>query len=327
MEIKNILVTGGSGKIGKSLLPELVAAGYSVRAIQYETPITLDGVEVMQGDVGDPELAPKAIEDMDAVVHLANTKECKERFMRTNVAGTYYLLDACKEKGNVKQFIQAGSDARVGIYFYPRPIPIDETFPHAGYPGYYPFSKVLEETMCEQYRIQYGLPITVLRFSWVWVEDDVLAHATLREPNFGIPVWRELAQTPEQKEFFEKDIDAAAVMTHPDGKPGMRHVVGIKDVVQSVLLAIGNQASIGHAFAIVAPSAFTYDVMAKYISEKLDIPTVEFVNPEYHDFEHCLAKSRSILGYNPQYDIFKIVDDAIAFRKSGKQRTPLKYPG
>ena len=29
--------------------------------------------------------------------------------------------------------------------------------------------------MYDQYRIQYGLPITVLRYSWVWDEDDVLA--------------------------------------------------------------------------------------------------------------------------------------------------------
>jgi len=327
MQIRNILMTGASGKIGKNVLPELLAAGYCVRAIQYETPITVDGVEVMQGDLGDPALAPKAIEDMDAVIHLANVKECREKFMRTNVQGTFQLLDACKNSGHIKQFVQAGSDARAGIYYNPRPTPLDETFPHSAYPGYYAFSKVLEETMCEQYRIQYGLPITVLRFSWVYDEDDLLAHATLRAPNFGVPIWRELAHTPEQKEFFEKDLDAVVCMVHPDGKPCMRHVVSIRDVVHGVLQAVGNQAAIGEAFAIAAPSAFTYDVMSKYASQELDIPVVEFVDEVGYDFQHCLAKSRSILGYDPQYDIFRIVDDAVAFRKSGKQRTPLKYPG
>lgn len=327
MQIKNILVTGGSGKIGKNLLPELVSAGYNVRALQYETPITLEGVEVVQGDIGDPALAPKLIEDMDAVIHMANVKEHREKFIHTNIQGTFCLLDACRNVGHIEQFIQAGSDARVGIYFYPHPIPIDETFPHAAYPGYYAFSKVLEETMCEQIRVQSGLPITVLRFSWVFDEDDILAHATLREPNFGIPIWKELATSPQQKEFFEKDLDGVACLVHPDGRPGKRHIVGIKDVVHSIMLSIGNRASIGHAFAIVAPSAFTYDVMAKYVSEQLDIPVVEFVCEEYNDFEHCLAKSRSILGYNPQYDIFRIVDDAIAFRQAGGVRTPLKYPG
>ncbi|MBT3380359.1 MAG: NAD(P)-dependent oxidoreductase [Lentisphaerae bacterium] len=327
MQIRNILITGGSGKIGKNVLPELVAAGYCVRAIQHEAPITLPGVDTMEGDLGDPALAPKAIEDMDAVIHLANVKECRETFMRTNVQGTFQLLDACKNSGHIKQFIQAGSDARAGIYFSPRPNPLDETFPHSAYPGYYAFSKVLEETMCEQYRIQYKLPITVLRFSWVYDEDDILAHATLLPPHFGVPTWRDLAHTPEQKEFFEKGIDAVACMVHPDGKPCIRHVVSIRDVVHGVLQAVGNQSAIGAAFAIAAPSAFAYDVMSEYASRKLDIPVVRFVNEIAHDFQHSLAKSRSILGYNPQCDIFRIVDDAVAFRKSGRQRSPLKYPG
>ena len=76
---------------------------------------------------------------------MANCKESRELFLDTNIKGTFYLLDACKETGHVKQFIQAGSDARAGIYYYPQPIPIDENHRHSGYPGYYPLSKVLEE--------------------------------------------------------------------------------------------------------------------------------------------------------------------------------------
>ena len=327
MDINSILITGGSGKIGGNVLPELLRAGYSVRAIQHEEAIVADGVDVMEGDLGDPSLAARAVEGMDAVIHLANVKECKEKFMRTNVQGTYCLLEACRGAGQVQQFIQAGSDARAGIYFNARPFPIDETFPHAAYPGYYAFSKVLEETMCEQYRIQYGLPITVLRFSWVYDEDDILAHVTLREPHFGIPVWRELARTPEQDAYFDRDEDAAACMVHPDGRPCIRHVVGVRDVVQAILLALGNPAALGHAFTVAGPAAFSYDVMADYVAKKMAIPVVEFVNEVAHDFQHSLAKSRSILGYDPAWDIFRIVDDAVAFRESGGTRTPTKYPG
>ncbi len=327
MEIKNVLLTGGSGKIGRNLVPELLEVGYRVRAIEYDEKIAFPGVEVMPGDLGDPNLAPKAIEDMDAVIHLANVKENRELFMRSNVQGTFYLLDACKNAGNIKQFIQAGSDARAGIYYNERAFPIDENFPHAGYPGYYPLSKILEETMCEQFRYMWKLPITVLRFSWVFDEDDILAHATLRKPDFGVPVWKELAISDEQKSFFETGEDAVACMTHPDGRPCVRHIVGIKDVVHGCMISIGNKAAIGHAFAITGPSAFSYDVMAKHISGKLDIPVVEFVNPEYHDFRHDLSKSRSILGYDPQYDIIRIIDYAVEFRKSGKSRTPTRYIG
>ena len=327
MGIRNVLVTGGSGKIGQALLPKLVEAGYAVRAIQFERPIDARGVEVMEGNLRDTALGRRAVEDMDAVIHLANVKENREKFMAVNVRGTFELLDAARECGHIRQFVQAGSDARAGIYHYPRPVPIDETHPHSGYPGYYGLSKVLEETLCEQYRIQYGLPITVLRFSWVHTEDDILAHVTLAEPNFGVPVWEELAVTSEQRACFEGGADGVARLVHPGGKAGVRHIVGLPDVVAGVMLAMGNPTVVGEAFNISGPSPFSYDVLADYVSEKMGLPVVEFEYDGFHDFRIDITKSRSVLGYDPEYDIFRIVDDAIAFRKSGRKRTPMKYPG
>lgn len=328
LKIKNVFVTGGGGKIGSALLPELVKAGYSVRALRFEEEINCEGVtEILDGDLRDSSLASRALEDMDAVIHLANCKENRDLFLQTNIAGTFYLLDEVKNCGHIQQFIQAGSDARVGIYYYPRPFPIDETFPHAGYPGYYPLSKVLEETMCEQMRIQYDLPITVLRFSWVHGQDDILAHATLRAPHFGVPVWSDYVENEEQKYFIKHGIDAACEMDHIDGTPGMRHIVGLPDVVQGIMLSLGNQAAIGKAFALAAPAPFSYDVLAQYISDNLSIPIVKFRVPEFHDFRHSIAFARSVLGYNPQYDIFRIVDDAIDFRKTNKKRIETKYIG
>jgi len=114
LKIKNILVTGGSGKIGRATLPLLVDAGYAVRAIQFDDPITAKGVEIMDGSLADPALAPKAIEGMDAVIHLANVKENRETFMDVNIRGTFSLLDACKDCGHIRQYVQAGSDDAVG---------------------------------------------------------------------------------------------------------------------------------------------------------------------------------------------------------------------
>lgn len=284
MKIKNILVTGASGKIGRSLVPLLAKEGYFVRAVQFEEPVTFPKVEVIEGDLRDPGFAKRALPEMDAVIHLANVKENKEKFLETNIRGTFYLLDEAKECSHIKQFIQAGSDARAGIFHYPHPFPIDETYPHSAYPGYYAFSKVLEETMCEQYIIRYHLPITVLRFSWVFDEDDILAHATLREPNFGVPIWRDIAKTFEQKEYFRKNIDGVAKLIHPGGKPGIRHIVGIKDVVDSVLLSIGNPAAIGEAFNISGPSPFSYGELTSYISQRLNLPIVEFEYEGFYDF-------------------------------------------
>ncbi len=283
-------------------------------------------MEVVSGDLQDPSLARRLIEGMDVVIHLANVKENKELFLDANIKGTFICSTPARKPGTSSSTSRR-PDARAGIYYYPQPIPIDENHRHSGYPGYYPLSKVLEEVMCEQYQIMYGTPITILRFSWVHDEDDILAHVTLSEPHLGVPVWKDWAVTAEQKAYFEKGTNAVACLVHPDGSAGKRQIVGIKDVVRSILLAIGNPTAIGEAFNISGPSPFAYDVMADYVAKKLDLPVVRFEVSEFHDFCIDMSKSRAVLGFDPEYDIFRIVDDALEFRKAGRTRSTCLYPG
>ncbi|HIJ73143.1 MAG TPA: NAD(P)-dependent oxidoreductase [Candidatus Hydrogenedentes bacterium] len=330
MKVQNVLLTGAGGKIGRAVLPELVKAGYSVRALEHTDGLQverLNNVDVVVGDLRDASLAARLIEDMDVVIHLANVKENKALFLDANIKGTFYLIDACKESGHIKQYIQAGSDARAGIYYFPQPVPIDENHPHSAYPTYYALSKVLEEVMCEQFRIMYQVPITVLRFSWVHAEDDILTHLTLKGPDFGVPIWRNWAVSPEQKAYFENGQDAVACLIHPDGSAGKRQIVGIKDVVQSVMLSVGNRTAIGEAFNVSGPSPFSYDVLADYVAGKLGLPVVKFEVAEAHDFCIDMTKSRSVLGLDPEYDVFRIVDEALEFRRAGRKRSPCLYPG
>jgi nucleoside-diphosphate-sugar epimerase len=284
-------------------------------------------VEVVQGSVSDAAFVEEAVKGMDAVCHLATTKEDREGFIDVSVRGTFNLLDASRECGHIKQFILAGGDASLGIFFYPNPEPLTESSPLRAYPGYYAFSKVLEETMCNQYSIQYQLPVTILRFSWIQDEDDILAYMTLAKPNFGGPAWQDLAETPEQKGFFEKGMDGVGLLRHPDGTPYTRHIVGVKDVVQAFLLALGDPLAAGQTFNIAAPEPFRYDELSAYIGEKLDLPVIDFTLDGCYDFSIDISRARDALGYVPQYDARAIVDDAIAFRESGGERSSAKYSG
>ena len=112
-----------------------------------------------------------------------------------------------------------------------------------------------------------------------------------------------------------------------DGSAGKRHIVGIKDVVQSIMLAIGNPTAIGEAFNVSGPAPFAYDVLADYVAEKLNLPVVRFEVSEFNDFCIDMSKSRSVLGFNPEYDIFRIVDDALQFRADGKDAFRLPVSG
>jgi len=327
MKIQNVLVTGASGKIGRRLIPALVDAGYKVRAVQFQTPVRYPGVQTVKGAVGDRAFVRRALKDIDAVCHLATSKEDPDGFIDVAVRGTFNLADEGRQSKRLKQIVYAGGDCSVGIFFYPQPIPLDENAPVRAYPGYYAFSKVMEETILDQSRMQYGLPVTNLRFSWIQDQDDILAYMTLAEPNFGGPPWKDLASTKAQKACFRRGRDGVGCLVHPDGKPYVRHLVGIDDVVQAFLLALGNPAAVGQTFHIAAPAPFSYDVLSATIGEKLRLPVVDFTFDGAYDFAINISKARSVLGYEPQFDVFRMVDAAIAFRESGGERAAVKYMG
>lgn len=327
MKIQTILVTGASGKLGRSLIPALLSAGYSVRATQFKTPVTIPGVTTVAGSMTDPTFIRKALRNIDAVCHLATCKEDAKNFMDVSVKGTFTLLDEARKQDHIQQIILASGDAAIGIFFYPQPHPLNENAPLAAYPGYYAFSKVMEETIFDQYRIQYGLPTTILRMSWIHDEDDLLAHMTLRPPNFGGPLWRDLATTKTQKSFFARKRNAVACMVHPDNKPFIRHIVSIDDVVDSFLLALRKPAAIGRTFNIAGPAPFSYDILSEYIAHKLDLPVAKFTCRQGHDFEIDITKARTVLGYQPKVDILRLADNAIAWRNTGAKRTKTQYTG
>jgi nucleoside-diphosphate-sugar epimerase len=144
---------------------------------------------------------------------------------------------------------------------------------------------------------------------------------TLAEPNFGGPAWKNLAKSKEQKSYFDKGMDGVGCLRHPGGTPYKRHIVHVNDVVHAFLRALGNPRALGETFHIAAPSAFSYDVLARYTAEKLKLPVVDFELDGFYDFEIHITKARTELGYEPGYDVFRMADEAIEFRRSGGKRT------
>jgi nucleoside-diphosphate-sugar epimerase len=267
-----ILITGAAGRIGRALLPELINTDYHLRLVEHSSPINAKNVEIVKGSITDPQFVRKALEDIDIIIHLATVKENRDKFIDVSLRGTFELLDQAQIRGKIKQFIHAGADCTYGIFYYPQSYPnrINECHPYTAYPGYYALSKVLEEVMCQQYSIQYGLPVTILKFSWVLRDDDILNHMTLHGQGFGVPDWKKLAVSQEQKRYFEKNLNAVVKLIHHNGKPGIRHIVAIKDVIKAIILALGNKAAIGQSFNIAAKDPFNYHDVANYIAKKLD---------------------------------------------------------
>ncbi len=306
-------IFGASGKLGRRAISLLTDRGYSVRALVHRTPIEDESVTSISGSITDLAAVSETVRGADIVVQMATTKEDPTTFFDVSVKGTFHVLEACRE-AKISQFLLLGGDAAYGIWFYPQPIPISESHPLTAYPGYYAFSKVMEETMTWQYATQYDLPVTVLRSSWVFQDDDLLHHFSLlrnvdpSEPGHGFGEIDEhlLSLVREKKEHIPLLLDA-------QGAPLRRHIVHIDDVMQGFGLMLDNPSAMGQAFNIAAPAAFDYRVAAEYLSKQLDLPIAEIRCPNYHPFEIDISRARTLLGYAPENDFFRMADRAIQF--------------
>ena len=314
--MNTVAVFGASGKLGRHALGVLARRGCAVRALVHRAAVA--DATCVQGDIADARAVDEVVRGCDIVVQLATAKEDAETFFDVSVRGTFNILEACR-RHDVKQFILFGGDAALGIWFYPQPVPIDENHPRTAYPGYYAFSKVMEEAMAEQYGFQYGLPVTVLRSSWVFERDDLLNHfSLLRNVNPAEPGHGFGEVNDEVLALVRAGQERIPILTDAHGTPLRRHIVHVDDVMQAFDRALGNPSALGQTFNIAGPSAFDYRVAATYLSEKLGVPTVELRCPKYHPFEINITRARTVLGYAPENDFFRMADRAIAERNQPK---------
>ncbi len=306
-----IAVFGGSGKLGRRTVEMLGVRGHRVRALVHHSTVPGNHVTCVTGSVVNADDCAEVVQGSDIVIQLATTKEDADTFFDVSLRGTFNILEACRFAKNVRQFILLSGDAAQGIWFYPHPKPINEETPLAAYPGYYAFSKVMEETMTQQYRLR----TTILRSSWVFEGDDLLNHFSIlknvnpAEPGHGF------GEVPaEVLELVRSGQERIPVLLDATGNPLTRHIVHIDDVIQAIDRSLDNENAIGRDYNIAAADAFEYREAADYISRQLGIPTIEIPNPQYHPFCIDVSRARREIDYSPENDFRHMVDRAIEFR-------------
>jgi NADH dehydrogenase len=104
-----VLVTGGTGFVGPAVVRALLAAGQEVRVLEREpgraAAAGLTGVEAVTGDMTEADSLRRAVEGVEAVVHLVAIIAGKpEEFERVMEQGTRDLVGAAKEAG-VRRFV------------------------------------------------------------------------------------------------------------------------------------------------------------------------------------------------------------------------------
>jgi NAD dependent epimerase/dehydratase len=173
---RRAVVTGAGGFIGSHLVAELVEEGAQVRALvrytsrgdwgnlRYLDEKVLGEIEVVLGDLRDPESVVEAVRDAEVVFNLAaqiaipysyvNPRD----FVETNVVGTLNVLQACRAM-EIPRLVQTSTSE---VYGTAQSVPITEEHPFAAQSPY-AASKVAADQLALSFHRSFELPVTVLR--------------------------------------------------------------------------------------------------------------------------------------------------------------------
>lgn len=286
--MKNIIVTGGSGKAGRAVCRHLVERGYNVLNVDMQAssdPVCpmlkvdltdfAQVVDAMQWSGGKDHPFRK-FRTPDAVVHFAAIPAPdllpEEVTFRTNITSTYNVFDAALRAG-VRRIVWASSETTLGLPFSPENppayAPVDEDHPMRPESGY-SLSKDLGEEMARQMaRWNPGSSFIGLRLSNVMEPRDYA--------RFGS--WQD---TPHFREWnLWSYIDAR------DCAQAVRRALHV-DLVGADHFIIANADSV-----MTRPSA---DLMAEVFP---GVPVRDAVSGT--NTLLSIEKARRVLGYEPEY--------------------------
>jgi NAD dependent epimerase/dehydratase len=173
---RRVLVTGAGGFIGSHLTEALVQRGAQVRALVrynsrgnqgnliYAAPTALRAIEIVSGDLRDPEAVRRATIGIDTIFHLGALIAIPYSYLNprsvleTNVIGTLNVLEAARAQ-SVRRVIHTSSSE---VYGTARYTPMDEAHPtHAHSP--YAASKIGADAIVEAFRRSFELPVVRVR--------------------------------------------------------------------------------------------------------------------------------------------------------------------
>jgi len=331
----NILISGGAGFIGSHLADELLRHGHHVRALDtlseqvhgsnLDRPSYLaSDVELLRGDVRDPDTVRRALNGIDAVYHFAAAVGVGQSmyevasYTSTNNLGTAVLLEALVARP-VRKLVVASSMSIYGegLYRAPdgtivagpersleqlrradwelrdadgrelTPVPTTED-KQPSLASVYALSKYDQERLCLMIGRAYGIPTVALRFFNVFGTRQALSN-----PYTGV-----LAI------FAARMLNRNAPLIFEDGRQ-QRDFVSVYDVAQACRLALEVDAAAGEALNIGSGRAYTVLDVAAMLGRVLGVHIEPDVCGKYRvgDIRHCFAdisRARRVLGYAPR---------------------------
>ena len=261
-----IIITGATGFIGSHLAELCVEQGFDVIAFDRYNPNNhwgwlersdyKDDIEVILGDIRDYDSVYKAMEGCSTVFHLAAligipySYTSPLAYIRTNVEGTYNVLEAAKNMG-VEQVLVTSTSETYGTAQY---TPIDEKHPLVGQSPY-SASKIAADQLSISYYKSFDLPVKIVRpFNTYGPRQSARAviPTIISQLLAGNEELRLGSSTPTRDLTFVKDTCNSFIEVHKsselNGKiinVGMNKEISIGDLALRIVQLMGKRARVG----------------------------------------------------------------------------------
>ena len=300
-------MTGGVGFIGSHLVDKLVSEGYQVRILDDLSSgdlgnigqhIEKKSVEFVEGSVLVSGVVERAIDGVDAVVHLAAVTSVPlsvadpELTFTVNVGGTRLLLQECTLRG-VQKFLLVSS---CGVYGEPRYVPTDELHPTNPLSPY--ARSKLEAESCAFKNSGNGLSIAALRLFNVY---------GTRQPRSGY--------ASVIASFAERLVAGRPLIIYGDGWQ-TRDFVHVSDATEAIWLALKGRDAEG-IFNIASGRPVSVRKLVDLMAELAGTtdPAVVFEKPREGDVRNSqgdYSKAREAFGYEPKINLLEGLEELLA---------------
>ena len=297
-----VLVTGGNGLIGQSVVNELLQNGLSVRSMDISKN-RVDNIENFIGSILDVNNVNKAVRGCDAVIHLAamlgvkRTETNRLETLNINIQGTVNILEACV-KNNVEKVIFTSSSE---IYGDQTSDYISETC-HRNPKSIYGVTKLASEEYFEAYHSYFGINYTTLRYFNVYGPGQVA--------EFVLP------------RFIKAVMNGKSPIIYGDGSQ-IRSFCFTDDIARGTVLALLSDKSNKEVFnlgndkdkiTIMEAAKKVIQVSGKKLIPKI-VPFSEANRSKDRDIHKRvpdISKARKILNYEPKIFLEEGIKKVIA---------------
>jgi len=301
--LKTILITGGAGFIGSSLIDELFIEnpnlyiinidnfdGFYAKEIKeknIQKQLSNPNYRVLSLDINHPKAVSDALHniEIDSIVHLAAKAGVRPSiqnphgYFETNVMGTLNMLELAKDK-KVRKFVFASSSS---VYGSNPNVPWSENDLNLEPISPYAASKIAAEKVCQTYAHLYGLDISALRFFTV--------YGPRQRPDLAI------------HKFFKLALENKPIPFYGDGST-QRDYTYIDDIVSGIKGAMNYKGKGFEVFNLGNHQTVSLKELVKAIGETLGLELLLDKQPmQAGDVEKTYAdigKALTDLNYYPK---------------------------